>query len=89
MAVRTAETNTTSRDSLMGGSPKIGTASGLERDGSEKSLEECLKEEMAGATGLEPATFAVTGRRSNQLNYAPASVMRPILWNRVGDSGPT
>ena len=27
---------------------------------------------MAGATGLELATFCVTGRRSNQLNYAPA-----------------
>ena len=27
---------------------------------------------MAGATGIEPATSDVTGRRSNQLNYNPA-----------------
>lgn len=26
---------------------------------------------MAGATGLEPATSAVTGQRSNRLSYAP------------------
>ena len=26
---------------------------------------------LAGATRLELATFGVTGRRSNQLNYAP------------------
>ncbi len=26
---------------------------------------------MAGTTGLEPAASAVTGRRSNQLNYVP------------------
>ena len=28
---------------------------------------------MAGPTGLEPATSGVTGRRSNRLNYDPAS----------------
>lgn len=28
-------------------------------------------EELAGTTGLEPATSCVTGMRSNQLNYVP------------------
>jgi hypothetical protein len=28
-------------------------------------------EKLAGTTGLEPATSAVTGQRSNQLNYVP------------------
>ena len=32
-----------------------------------------LGEELAGPTGLEPATSGVTGQRSNQLNYDPAS----------------
>ncbi len=30
---------------------------------------------MAGATGLEPAASGVTGRRSNQLSYAPKTTI--------------
>jgi hypothetical protein len=30
-----------------------------------------IEEEMAGTTRLELATSAVTGQRSNQLNYVP------------------
>ena len=41
---------------------------------------------MAGTTGLEPAASAVTGQRSNQLNYDPAcAVVAPAL-GRVTNS---
>ena len=40
------------------------------RKGSRKLL--TIDELMAGTTRLELATSAVTGQRSNQLNYVPA-----------------
>jgi hypothetical protein len=40
---------------------------------------EDVRVRMTGATGLEPAASGVTGRRSNQLSYAP---------KRVGPDGP-
>ena len=33
---------------------------------------------MAGTTGLEPATSAVTGQRSNQLSYVPRCAFRDV-----------
>ena len=43
---------------------------------------------MAGSTGLEPAASAVTGQRSNQLNYDPAMVVTGLAETLVntGDS---
>ncbi len=39
---------------------------------------------MAGTTGLEPATSAVTGQRSNQLNYVPRATS--ANWWAISDS---
>ena len=38
---------------------------------------------MAGSTGLEPAASAVTGQRSNQLNYDPTSEINVIPQTQV------
>ena len=35
------------------------------------AVNHCSNGFMAGTTGLEPATSAVTGQRSNQLSYVP------------------
>jgi hypothetical protein len=37
---------------------------------------------MAGTTGLEPAASAVTGQRSNQLNYVPTCQINEIRNNQ-------
>jgi hypothetical protein len=40
---------------------------------------------MAGTTGLEPATSAVTGQRSNQLSYVPKNVFDTLVcWRQIG-----
>ena len=42
---------------------------------------------MAGTTGLEPATSAVTGQRSNQLSYVPKVVDQQLglMSHRMSD----
>ena len=42
-------------------------------DAKKSQVVEDIRGSVAGTTGLEPATSDVTGRRSNQLNYVPAS----------------
>ena len=37
-------------------------------------------EGMAGTTGLEPATSAVTGQRSNQLSYVPRLFFNNLVY---------
>jgi hypothetical protein len=46
---------------------------------------------MAGATGIEPATSAVTGQRSNRLSYAPAKGRQKVGddFGGVNDFAPT
>ena len=38
---------------------------------------------MAGTTGLEPATSAVTGQRSNQLSYVPTLSVNNMVLNNM------
>ncbi len=39
------------------------------------------KDNVAGTTGLEPAASAVTGQRSNQLNYVPNREINNLAYN--------
>ncbi len=41
---------------------------------------------MAGTTGLEPATSAVTGQRSNQLSYVPTSALNTLVVRNIESS---
>ena len=44
-----------------------------------------INDGATGATGLEPATSGVTGRRSNQLSYAPACARTCRPWGPARD----
>ena len=51
------------------------------------NVRKCAKaktpEKLAGVAGLEPVTSAVTGQRSNQLSYTPASGANERMENGV------
>ena len=53
----------------------LGLEFGLKTNGGSHSLPGSDRKGMAGTTRLELATSAVTGQRSNQLNYVPADVL--------------
>ena len=38
-----------------------------------------ISKRVAGVTGLEPAASGVTGQRSNQLSYTPASLQGYVI----------
>ena len=42
---------------------------------------------MAGTTGLEPATSAVTGQRSDQLSYVPRLFFNNLVIRHIESSG--
>jgi hypothetical protein len=44
---------------------------------------------VAGTTGLEPATSAVTGQRSNQLNYVPTRQINEMRNHQCSSQPPT
>ena len=56
-----------------------GLASGPTPDDVERATNEHLRVKVAGSTGLEPAASAVTGQRSNQLNYDPTPSVTRVL----------
>ena len=53
-------------------SAKLPIAAGAQRCDGARDPGTKASDFLAGATGLEPAASCVTGRRSNQLNYATA-----------------
>ena len=59
-------------------------SAGMDRIGPSAVFADSLEvlEGMAGTTGLEPAASAVTGQRSNQLNYVPTRQINKMRNNQ-------